>query len=465
MYYFSKSFIFSAGFLFFLFSCSTIKPTPPKISVGTYEAPKIETSLLSIPVEMELGKYFKEADQAVPYQFKGNEQNCEGVSFSYQFDRKPIQIVGKGKYVDIDIEGKYSLSLSYCAKCTDLFGSNNCITPRIPASCGVGEPMRRIKIQYSTAIDLKNNFSLSSKTELKKIDTKDKCEITVFKYNATEHLVKEVKKALADIGKKIDDEIEALDIKKEAESIWNTFNDPIALDKYGFLTFNPKQIEVNNLKIDGSKLKFNVGLSAQPVVTSFKPNIIKSTLPNLTNLNNNEGFQINIEVKAVYDSLNNYLKEALFGKEIELKNQKIIIQECKIFGANQNQLNLEVTFIGSKSGKMYFVGTPQVNDSTQILSFPDLEFDLETKNVLLKSAKWMFNKKITDVIRNYASIDLKKYLKDVNKMIENQINTEVTKEVILKGKMNETKIKNIFPDKDILILQASLMGKLEVQIK
>jgi hypothetical protein len=446
-------------------SCGSIKPTAPPVEVGSYNPPKQELSMISIPIEMELKSYFKAADNAVPFEFKGSEQQCAGVSFKYQFDRKPIQIEGKGTYVDIDIEGKYALNLSYCAKCTDLYGPiPSCITPRIPASCGVNEPMRRIKIQYGTEIDLKKDFKLEAKTELKKIDPKDKCQITVFYYDATDQLVKEVKKALTQLGGKIDSEIESLDIKKEAEAIWNSFTQPFPIDKYGYLSLNPKAIEVENLRIKGTQLEFNIGITAYPQVTLNKPEDKKTPLPNLTELKHPNGLAINLDIIAPYDSLTSIINQSLAGKVIDIKKQKIILQKAKIYGASNQQLSIEVGFTGSKSGVMYFKGTPTYNDSLQEISFPDLAFDLETKNVLLKSAKWMFDKKITNMIRSYSKFNLTSYLSDASKMIEKQMNTKMDGGINLKGKVNETKIKHVFPDKDLLLIKTSMTGKLSVKI-
>jgi hypothetical protein len=449
----------------FISSCGSIKPVAPTIEVGTYTAPKQELSMISIPIEMELKNYFKAADNAVPYEFKGKEQQCDGVSFEYKFDRKPIQIEGKGNYVDIEIEGKYGISLSYCAKCTDLFSAKpSCMTPRIPASCGVDEPMRRIKIQYGTEIELKKDFKIEAKTELKKIDPKDKCQVTVFSYDATGHLVTEVKKVLEDLSGKIDSEIESLAIKKEVDAIWESFTKPFPIDKYGYLTLNPKAIEVENLKIKGTKLEFNVGISANPKITLSKPEEKNIPLPNLSELKHPTGLSINVDIVVPYDSLNSIINKSLVGKVIDIKNQKIIIQNAKIFGASNQQLSIEVGFTGSKTGVMFFKGTPTIIDSLQTISFPDIEFDLETKNVLLKSAKWMFDKKITNMIRDYSEFNLKPYLKDASKMIEQQMNTKIDKNINLKGKVNETKIKHIYPDKNELLIQTNLSGKLSVKI-
>jgi hypothetical protein len=452
-------------------SCGTIAPVNPAIIVERYTPPVQAVSTMSIPVSMEMKSYFKDADRAVPYQFKGGEQNCDGVSYTYTFDREPFTISGNSRksdplIVDIEIDGKYALNLNYCPKCTDLFSSKpECIIGRVYASCGVGEPMRRIKIEYETSIDLKSNYKLDATTKLKEITPKDRCEFTILKYNATEKLVNEVKVALKELGKEIDKEIEAIEIRSQIETIWQTFLEPFALQGYGFLYIDPENIGIRNLKMNGTKLQFEVLVEAFPKVTLIKRDLAEKKLPNLANLKEEKGFNINIDLIADYDSLSGIMNSQLTGKVIDIKKKKIILGNTKIYGASNRQLNIEVTFTGSKSGKMYFKGTPSFNDSLQELSFPDLNFELETKSILLKSAKWLFNDKITSMIKKSTTFNMNSVLKDAAKMIEDNLNQDIEGNIKLSGKVKSMKVSSIHPDSEKLLIQTNLLGNLNVTIK
>lgn len=468
--FYQKILIISIVFLP-LISCKTISPVSPEIVVGKYTPPVQEVSVFSIPITMEMKSYFKEADDAVPFEFKGKEQQCEGVSYDYKFVRNPIKIEGKaGKTstidVGIEIDGKYALNINYCAKCTDLFSStSSCITPRIYASCGVGEPMRKIKVEYNTKIDLKNDFTLDSKTKLVDVIPKDKCEITVFNYNATDKLVKEVKGALSDLSKTIDTEIKSLEIKKDVETIWKTINTPNQIDEFGFLFFNPQNIGVEKLSLTGTKLNFNVLIEAYPKVTLNQEIYKEKPLPNLSKINSSDGFKLNLDLIANYDSLSSIINKQLNGKVIEIKSNKIQLGKSKIYGVSNQQLSIEVEFSGSKSGKLFFLGTPAFNDSLQEISFPDLSFELETKNALLRSAKWMFNDKITKKIRELTKFNMSSILEDSRKKIELEMNKNLDANISLSGNLTHVRVKRVFPDKENLIIQTNLIGNLFVNIK
>lgn len=458
--------------LFFIFSilllaaCKTIQPSAPPIEVGFYKKPAQEKSNLKIPVEMDLRNQFDLADKAVPYRFKGKQEQCEDVSFFYQFNREPISINGYGKVVNIEIDGKYALKLNYCPKCTDFFSSTEtCIIPRVYVSCGVNESMRRIQIRYATTIDLKADYSLSSDTKLNKINPVDPCEISVFKYDATGELVKEVKKSLKDLAKEIDKQVEAIEIRKEAEKVWNTFAAPIAFDGYGFLSLNPKKLGVNNLRLHGSKIYFDLAVEAYPELDLSPRENVTPNLPDLSALPNQEGFNINLNLIANYDSLSTLINQSVSGQVIQIKRQKIILTQAKIHGASNQQLTFEIGFTGSKSGNMYFKGTPTYNDSLQEISFPDLQFDLETKNTLIRSAKWLFDAAITNKIRSLARYNMTAMLVEAAKKIEKEMNAEVEPGVFIKGKMDHVRVSAIFPSNDKLIVSSNLKGNLALIIK
>ncbi|TNE54509.1 MAG: DUF4403 family protein [Bacteroidetes bacterium] len=457
------SFVLISGLLV---SCKSIQPTPPPIEVGIYQAPKQEKSSVRIPVEMDLATQFKEADRAVPYDFKGKQQQCEGVSYSYHFKRKPIQINGKGNKVAIDIDGKYALKLNYCAHCSDLLTSTmTCVTPRVYVSCGVDEPMRRIHVGYNTYVKLNNNYSLSSKTKLRTIDPTDRCEISVFRYDATGQLVKEVKGSLKDLAKEIDKQIESLDIRKEAELTWKSLAAPIDMGPYGYLNLAPEKLAIDNLRLKDTKLLFDLSVEAYPSVSLSPIKTTEKALPDLSDFKSGKGFNVNLDIKAQYDSLSSLINQNLAGQVIELKRQKIVIANAQIHGASDDQLAFEVDFTGSKSGKLFFVGTPVFNDTLQEISFPDLNFDLETKNVLLRSAKWLFSSVITNKMRELTKYNLKDLLATMSKELEKQLNGEIEPGVFLSGKMKGISVNKIFPAHDQLIIQSNLQGDLGVAIR
>lgn len=459
----SSQFFLLCTTLIFLSACAEIKPVEPTIQITKPGPAQQEASIIDVPIQVDLKPYFKQADAAVPNKFTGKEDHCEGTSYSYVFERNPIEFSGKGNNLQFDIEGKYSLKVNYCPSCTDVFDSKGtCVIPRLYASCGVGEPMRKISISYNSSFELLPNYQLKSFTKLKEIKPLSKCEVTVFKYDATEDLVKEVKKALKDMAGDIDKKVSETQIKNEIDKAWKTMSKPMKIDKYGYLYIQPDKISVSNFQLNGSLLNFNIAMEAFPKVELTKNTTEPKPLPNLSNYLKKDGFNIQLDVIGNYDSLSRLLSSELKGKEIDIKKNKVIIDSAKIFGAANQQLSFAISFSGKRKGTLYLIGTPTFDNVKQQISFPDLTFDLETKNALLKSGKWLFNDKITQSIRGFATYNLKTILDESAIKLEKELNRKIDEKTAIEGKMSNLRVEAIYPMNKELLIRTNLSGSIKL---
>jgi len=171
-----------------------------------------------------------------------------------------------------------------------------------------------------------------------------------------------------------------------------------------------------------------------------------------------------LAIQGSYNSINKLLAQNLKGKEIQLKKEKIKIDSVLILGATNQKLSFKVHFSGKRSGVMYFAGTPTFDKEKQIISFPDMDFDIETKNVLLKSATWLFDDLITSKIREFAVYDISKDLNSNKKMIEKELNRELDKGIRMETKLKSVRIDQIIPLKEELWIVTNLEGELGIKL-
>ena len=93
-----------------------------------------------------------------------------------------------------------------------------------------------------------------------------------------------------------------------------------------------------------------------------------------------------------------------------------------------------------------------------------MEFDIKTRSVLLKSAKWLFDKKVTNLIRESSSMDLKPYLDDLRETLGSSLNVEITTGVHMTGAVNEILIDYIFPRSQYLFIRINSKGSLGIKM-
>jgi hypothetical protein len=447
-------------------ACASIQPEAPEIHVKEeLDLPDQEVSLVSVPIKINLAPYFQEANASLPETFKGGDHPCSGVSYDYLFKRNPIRFNGVGKQLEYSVDGSYWMKTSYCPECLSIFtGSPNCITSRLYFSCGVNEPMRKMKVTFQSQIGVDANYRLASKTRLKQVKAITPCKVTLFRFDATSTLEKEVKKALKSVEKDIDAAISEIDLKPEMEYTWKALEEPIDLNGYGYMFMNPKAVGMSDIRYKGDTAYLEAYLEAYPKVRLDTAGFRFSPLPQLSDIKATNGFDVIMDISAQYDSLSAILTRDVRGMETEIKGKKIIFGDVKVYGAAESKLHIQVDFSGKKSGTLFLTGTPNFNAEKQHISFPDLEFDLKTKSALLKSAKWLFDNKITSMIREAAAMDLTNYLESFKGTVDESLNGELDEGVIMNGEVEKILIDFICPRKDALFIRVSSRGKLAIQM-
>ena len=447
-----------------LTGCATaINPEMPEINITEASIPEQEVSSIKIPIKINLAPYFEETNASVPSKFMGDEQVCEGVSYTYKFLRDEIKFNGIGSKLQFDVDGKYSLYLNYCPQCTELFDNDgSCIVPRIYVSCGVDEPMRKVHVGYDTQIKVSNNYRLQSSTSLRTVKAVTPCEISLIHYDASEALEDQLSTALKDVEEDIDKEISSVDLRPTMLETWNLLSSPTDLEGYGILYIQPSDISMSEIRFEGDTAYFDAMLHATPTIYSKEVRMRYKSLPRLSDYKDQDGFDITMDIFGEYDSLSSILTQSLKGITVDLKGREVIFGDIAIFGAFDNKIHLKVDFGGKKKGTLYLTGTPIFDAEKQHISFPDLEFDIDTKSALLKSAKWLFDKKVTSAIRDAASMDLKPYLDSLTQSLNSSLNIELDENIFLNGRIEEVRIKMIHPMENQLHLRIGSSGKLEL---
>ena len=421
---------------------------------------------ISIPVTADLKSYFVQAENSVPNKYADNQQPCQGLRYAYTFTRTPFDISGSNSVVNLKFTGSYGFSVSYCAKCADLFGNGNqCIVPTLSAQCGVGnEPPRRMEIAYQSTISVLPDYHLHSKTVLFP-DPKpiDRCNVLMGNIDVTNKLIDYIKPPLNALGAQVDSRIGAFTLKPIFDQLWKSISAEFKLGDVGYLSVNPQAVCLGGFCLNGSQLNFSVGLSAKPVVTiASNPQQVKP-LPNLTTYVPANGFSIYLDLLEKYDHLNSIVNNQVQGQSVKIAGNIFTVDSVRVYGIG-TKMAMIVNFSGTNTGVVYLVGTPTYDAATHELSFPDLSFDLKTKAWMLKAAKWMFNARITDVIREKATYNFSKFIADNKARLQGQLSRDLGNNIHSAVNIQNLDIQAIYPTAEKLIIRTLSNGQIKVNV-
>jgi hypothetical protein len=452
--------------LFILSSCATLKPTAPESAAVVVPAIVQPVSNIEVPVTADLKSYFTQAENSVPNKYSDNQQPCQGLRYAYTFTRTPFTITGANNVINLKFTGSYGFTASYCAKCSTLLGSGpQCIVPTVSAQCGMGnEPPRRMEIAYQSTINVMPDYHLRSKTILYPAPKPiDRCNVLMGNIDVTDRLIQYITDPLNDLGKQVDNKIATYNVKPMVEQLWKNLAAEIKLGDVGYLSINPQAIRLSSFSLNGSLLNFSVGLSAKPVVTTVSNPLPAKPLPNLSAYVPANGFSIYLDAIENYDHLTSLVKPQVVGQDIKVAGKEFIVDDVKVWGIG-TKIVMQVDFKGTNTGTIYLVGTPTYNPVTHELSFPDLSFDLKTKAWMLKAANWMFNGKITDVIRQKATYNFSQLLADNKAKLQSQLSRDLGNNIHSEVAIKDMDIQAIYPTTDKLIIRTLSTGQIKVKV-
>jgi len=175
-----------------------------------------------------------------------------------------------------------------------------------------------------------------------------------------------------------------------------------------------------------------------------------------------------LEAALQYDSLSSVLNGYLVNKRFDVAEgifkKHIVVQHTSVSGDEEGNLNIRVDFTGSFDGVAYFVGKPVYNAEKKTIEVQDLDYDLKTKNLLLKTAKWLFNKKILGELKSYTSFDLSQYYDTASQSLNTWLNREWTKGIRGSGSVTDLKLTSVYALPEHLLIRSNCAGKLNVLV-
>jgi hypothetical protein len=427
-------------------------------------------SQIDIPIQVNLRPIFRLAEQKVDTVFtspgypNGWVQPDCATRYKYHFRRSPLSIQMTGTRMGLSFMGYYQIIGS-----TRACVSGAVLSPWTPGCrCGYEEAERRVNIGFTSNFQLQPDFILRTRITRDEPKALDKCSVCFWGQDITSEVMNGLKEEL-DVSKKaMEDSFGAVNLRPYMQQAWNMLNGVYALPNVGYFALHPKKLRMENINARNDLLSISIGISATPVVSFAKPQVANTPVPNLANGNHPGGFNIYLEAALQYDSLgqvlNGYLANKRFDFSDGLFKRHITIRHTAVSGDASGHLLIQVEFSGSFDGTVMFTGVPVYNSEKKTIEVADLDYDLKTKNLLLKTAKWLFNKKIVGELKKYTSFDLSQYYDTASTTLNTWLNREWTKGIRGTGVIRELKLTAVHALPEHLLIRSNCTGQLSVAV-
>jgi hypothetical protein len=454
-----------------LISCShKINPERPSLISSDFKLDSLPNSEINVPIQINLRPVYAMAEKSVDTVFTSPHypddwvQDACDVRYKYTFRRGPLTMTALGNSLDLGFTGYYKIIGS-----TRVCVSGTIISPWTPpCKCGFSEPERRVNVSFTNSLSIQPDYKVKLFIRRNEPKALDKCEVCFWGQDITKQVLKGLSEELDAAKKDLDDHYGTVDLKSKFQQIWDQLNKAYNIYGLGWLQINPQRLRINNFFAKNDSLNVFLGLSARPVISFEKPAEQSSWVPNIGDFSRKPGFNIFLDAILNYDSLSRILNRQIGGKKFDMDKGPVkktfIIKDCSLSGSGNEKMIIKVNFTGTNDGVVYLVGKPSYDKETQELELKNIDFDIKSKDALLKAADWLFNKKITNEISKYAKFNLAAYTDSAKTTINQQLNREWIKGIRSYGTINDIRLIGIYPLKNQLIIRSNCTGELSVKV-
>jgi hypothetical protein len=263
------------------------------------------------------------------------------------------------------------------------------------------------------------------------------------------------------ISKKINDKFP---LKSQITKVWNAARKPILANRNynAWLKLTPLEVMLSPLHTRNNWVRLSVGIKsfAELVVGPEPASLPPVPLPKLRLVNTfDNSFRIALNVDLFYRDLLNIASPLLLDKEFDSDGKTIVIKDLDLYG-NRDKFVIKIATTGSLEGIFYLTGTPRFDPKTNIFSVEDVDFDMQTRSILLQSADWFLHGTIKNRIQEKLNMDLTQRLEQSRVMVRKAIaNVQLADHILLKGNIKTLQFSDALINKDKISIQVSTEGE------
>jgi Domain of unknown function (DUF4403) len=265
---------------------------------------------------------------------------------------------------------------------------------------------------------------------------------------------------------------QALDMRITMRDAWSGLQAPMKIneDYKMWVKMTPQELTMAPLKNVSGKLQGQIRVQTLTDVIfgdapAFRPN---STLPAFKWVRDavpNEPFTINILTDMPYPEAARMARQFLKGYTYTSGKRAVTVNDIQLYGQGERMV-IETALSGSYNGKIYLVGKPVFDAATNSVRMTDVQFDLGTKNMLLKSAKWLVSGPLERKIAEGMVFPLAENLTTLKQTLNDQLrNYQATPSVAVRGDIKEIAVEDVSLQSSGIIVRIKSVGNLNADIK
>jgi hypothetical protein len=316
------------------------------------------------------------------------------------------------------------------------------------------------------------NWQLKTNTKINSLDWKESPSVVIAGKNIpiTYIINPAVRLFKSKIEKSIDEAIkESLNFKPQVLDALDQIATPFELSKdyASWMRIVPIELYVTDAVLQKDEIKMEMGLkcSMETIVGKTpdkkfdKDKIVLKPVAKMPN-----HIVANVIAVSTYEDASSIMTKNFKGQEYGEGNKKVKIIKVNLWHKNGKMI-IALDMVGTINGTIYLSGFPQYNDETKEIYFDQLDYVLNTKSFLVRSANWMAQGYVLRKIQESCRYSIQPNLEEGKaNVMEYLKNYSPMKGVFINGTLNDFEFQKIQLTNKAILAYIKGSGQVNVQI-
>lgn len=362
-----------------------------------------------------------------------------------------------------------------------MFLSGNTIKYRLPLKLWMkknllvadAEAEAELALNMKTTFSINEDWSISTQTDVEYHEWLSKPKLKTGIGNISIETLANIvlNRSKKDLSQTLDRFVsQQLTLRPFVQEAWTAIQEPILLDSAYrmWVKTTPVSIGMTPVNAIWNTITAKIAVECLNDVTFgekpwFREN---SSLPNLQHISDApDEFQVRVATDVPFPEAERFAKNTMIGQVFESGKNKVKVEDIQLWG-NNDKLVVNAKLAGTFNGNIYFIGRPEFNPEKNQIEVRDLDFHIDTRNFLMRSATWLFQGAIKNQMKKAMVFPMDSNIAEIKSSVQESLaRYELQPGILLTGTVDSVTVENTKITPTSIRVNLFSKGKLNVDVK
>lgn len=258
-----------------------------------------------------------------------------------------------------------------------------------------------------------------------------------------------------------------------AKEIWTMVQEPIDISAEGYKAWirtTPEEFYTTPIVGNYGHITTTFGVKCKMSVfmgdVASANKTVNSTLPPFKMYTKtDERFCMNLVADIPYYVIDSIAKSTLVGMQLGEGRHSVTVDSLSVFGQD-DKIVIGVRVSGFMNGDIYLKGVPYFEKETTSLRIKDVDYELDTRNILAKTVNLFYKKGLKRKLEEEFVFSLKDQFYLVKELSRSELfNAQLMENVAMNGFIDNLDVDGIYITARGLAIEVKLAGKMKLRVE